>query len=172
MKFFFKKSDGGKDSPVIGYWLIEMKSLFSIVLLKFNKGCRENYHSHAFNAYTWFLWGELYEYTLTERDPKWFYINKYKRSLKPKYTSRNCFHLVEAKKTSYAISFRGPWAKTWKEYNEASDSYITLTSGRRVINIEKRRGLNGIPLEARQAIAEANGKYWDDIKSGSGKEQI
>lgn len=38
MKLFSKSHDGGKDSGVTGYWLIESKSLFSIVLLRFSEG--------------------------------------------------------------------------------------------------------------------------------------
>ena len=55
MKLFSKCKDGGKESPVDGYFLIECKGLFSVALLKFNKGGREAYHTHAFDAYTWFL---------------------------------------------------------------------------------------------------------------------
>ena len=43
-RFFSKAKDGGKDSPVDGYFLIEIKWLFSVVLLKFNKGHRDNCH--------------------------------------------------------------------------------------------------------------------------------
>lgn len=34
MKFFSKAPDGGKDSEVDGYFLCEIKPLFSIVLLR------------------------------------------------------------------------------------------------------------------------------------------
>ena len=50
MKLFHKSHDGGKNSGVTGYWLIEWKSGFSIVVLRFSKGTREAFHSHAFNA--------------------------------------------------------------------------------------------------------------------------
>ena len=50
MRLFFKSKDGGPDSSVTGYWLIESKKLFSIVLLKFDGRSREAYHTHAFNA--------------------------------------------------------------------------------------------------------------------------
>lgn len=57
--FLVKKKDGGPESPVDAYFLVELKGLFSIALLKFNKGCREAFHSHAFDAWTWFLSGDL-----------------------------------------------------------------------------------------------------------------
>lgn len=53
MKLLFKRKDGGQQSTVTGYWLIEWKNVFSIVLLKFEKGTREAYHTHAFNAFSW-----------------------------------------------------------------------------------------------------------------------
>ena len=47
-RFLVKSHDGGKDSGVTGYWLIEWKRGFSIVLLRFSKGSREAYHSHGY----------------------------------------------------------------------------------------------------------------------------
>ena len=59
MKLFHKSKDGGPDSNVTGYWLIEWKKAFSVVLLRFDAGTREAYHNHAFNAISWILKGEL-----------------------------------------------------------------------------------------------------------------
>ena len=60
MRFLEVTKDGGPDSPVTGLFLIEIKSLFSVVLLKFG-GTRENFHSHAFNALTFWLKGAVME---------------------------------------------------------------------------------------------------------------
>jgi hypothetical protein len=51
MKFLSKCKDGGPESPVTAYVLVEIKSLFSVMLLHFS-GTREAFHSHAFNALT------------------------------------------------------------------------------------------------------------------------
>ena len=131
MLFFTKRPDGGKDSPVMGYWLVEIKPLFSIVLLKFNEGSRENYHSHAFNALTWFLKGEVEEHKSNGE------IKTFKASLRPKYTPRTNCHRVFSKGITWALSFRGPWKKEWQEYNETSQEYITLTHGRKVVKRER-----------------------------------
>lgn len=125
MRILYKGKDGGNLSTVTGYWLIELKSLFSIVLLRFDKGSREVYHSHAFNALTWWLKGEVEEHHLDGRVLTW------KASFKPKYTPRNCVHKVYGKKTTWALSIRGPWNNTWKEYK--NDSEITLTHGRKEV---------------------------------------
>lgn len=127
MKFMSFGTDGGKNSGVIGFWLIEIKWLFSIVFLKFAKGTRENYHSHAFNAYTWFLSGKVEEQHVKEKAKIW------SASLVPKYTPKSTFHRVNALETTYAISFRGPWNNYWYEYNPNDSKYIKLTHGRNKI---------------------------------------
>jgi len=132
MKFLTFGKDGGADSPVDGLFLIEIKSLFSIVLLKFNKGSREVYHSHAFNAISWFLKGNITEHCLNMSTGE--QTKKTWRGLsKLKYTPRNHLHLVEAHENTYCITFRGAWAKTWFEYSEKENKLITLTHGRKEI---------------------------------------
>jgi hypothetical protein len=125
MKILFKAKDGGKESNVTGYWLIESKSLFSIVLLCFDRGSREAFHNHAFNAVSWILSGQLLEELKDGR----FY--NYTSSIIPIFTSRERMHRVfgKANKT-WALSFRGPWNKTWKEFLPNKDKEITLTNGR------------------------------------------
>ena len=128
MKWFFKSKDGGPKSNVTGYWLVECKSLFSIVLLRFELGSRENFHDHAFNACSWILKGLLQEETLATR-------KFLKPSLMPVYTGRFNLHRVFGmKNTSWVLSFRGPWSTYWHEYNKKTGTYTTLTNGRKVVN--------------------------------------
>lgn len=124
-RVFYKKPDGGKDSGVTGYFLIEWKILFSIGILRFNEGSREAYHNHAFNALTWWLKGSVTEEKL-DLSQKHF-----KPSLIPKYTSRDNFHKVIAHKTTYALTFRGSWLDRWNEFK--NNEIITLTHGRKEI---------------------------------------
>lgn len=126
MKFFKRSHDGGKDSGVEGLFLVEIKSLFSIVLLSFNKGSREAYHSHAFNALTWWVRGSVVEYHVDGREIEWT------PSIIPKLTRKNCFHKIYALRKSYAISFRGPWDKTWQE--KRNNEIVTLTHGRTLVD--------------------------------------
>ena len=124
--------DGGPDSTVTGYWLIEWKSVFSIVLLKFEGRSRDMYHSHAFNAVSWVLKGNLVEtvvrkYTLrNETDSKQLLA-----SIIPVNTPRHRFHKVNSVGTSWVLSFRGPWNKYWYEYDSSNDVTYELTSGRK-----------------------------------------
>ena len=61
MKLFHKAKDGGPASTVTGYWLIESKRFFSIVLLRFDGPSREAFHTHAFNSISWVVKGVLLE---------------------------------------------------------------------------------------------------------------
>lgn len=127
-RFFFKKFDGGKDSGVSGYMLIEWKKVFSIGLLHFKKGSREAYHSHAFCALTWFLKG-----TVTEE--KYNGPNKdFGPSIIPKFTPRTNLHRVISHSDTWALTFRGPWEDYWIEYRpEQNEAWVYLTHGRKEV---------------------------------------
>lgn len=125
MKFFKKMKDGGEESTVTGYWLVEIKSLFSIVLLKFEGKSREAYHEHAFNCFSWVVKGSLTEEFLGDEG-----IDKHPASLIPFITRRSDFHKVSSDGTSWVLSFRGPWVGWWKEYLPETNEQIVLTHGR------------------------------------------
>lgn len=124
MKLLSRGFDGGPDSTVTGYWLTEIKRLFSVVLLKFADGSRDAYHSHAFNSVNWVLRGRVTEY---ERDGT---VTVYGPSLLPIITRRSTFHRVVSEGTTWVFSLRGPWKKTWEEYNPKTGEVISLTNHR------------------------------------------
>ena len=126
MRILQKAKDGGPDSPVDAYFLIEWKGLFSIALLKFNKGFRNAFHTHAFNAWTWFLKGNMREETYNSNTN---YV--YSRELLPKFTPREKNHRVIALEDSWAITFRGPWNSIWTE--DENGVRTTLTNNRQVV---------------------------------------
>jgi hypothetical protein len=117
--------DGGPESTVWAYWLIEIKWLFSICLLRFENGSRDAYHSHAFNAVSWVLRGELREQVLNGE--RVFYLP----SLLPIFTARERCHMVVSSGRSWVLSVRGPWARSWREYLPSTQRSINLTNGRR-----------------------------------------
>ncbi len=128
MKLLSWGKDGGPESSVTGLWFVEIKWLFSIVLLRFEKGStREAFHSHAFNALTWWLKGEVVEQHKDGSNNFW------SPSLLPKFTSRSTFHRVIPMRRTWALSFRGPWSRTWLEFNKARRELTTLTHGREVL---------------------------------------
>lgn len=124
-RLFYIKPDGGKNSGVTAFFLIEWKVLFSIGILYFKEGTREAYHNHAFNALTWWLKGKVTEIKLNGEH------RIFTPSLKPKYTSRENFHKVHTHKNTIALTFRSNWRDTWKEFRNGL--YVTLTHGRKEI---------------------------------------
>lgn len=128
MRFFSRAKDGGPTSTVTGYWLVELKRLFSIVLLKFEDGSRDEFHDHAFNSLSWVLSGEVQE---EFTDP--FLSLTYRPSLSAVRTQRTRMHRVRSKGTTWIFSIRGPWSKTWTEYDPKTKKFTTLTHGRKVV---------------------------------------
>ena len=129
MKFFNYAKDGGPLSRVWGLYLVEIKSLFSIVLLRFKDGSREAFHTHAFHAVSWVLKGELVEHMLDGE------VRHYRQSLIPLFTSRSCFHKVHSVGETLVITFRGPWVNIWKEYLPEEKRFLELTWGRKLVNV-------------------------------------
>lgn len=127
MKFLSKAKDGGPKSTVTGYWLTELKQLFSIVLLKFEDGSRDEFHSHAFDSLNWVIRGKVQEEHLDGRKVS------YRPSLRPVVTRRNTFHRVVSSGTTWVFSLRGPWRKFWQEYDPSTGKTVELTHGRKVV---------------------------------------
>ena len=130
MKLFKQAKDGGPDSPVDAFFIVEIKSLFSIAILRFNEGGREAFHTHAFNALTWFIKGDLVEEDINGE----YYV--YERSILPKLTRRAKNHRVIAFIDSWCFTIRGPWSKTWTEDDETH--HTVLTHGRKIVERHKR----------------------------------
>jgi hypothetical protein len=127
VRLFNKTKDGGPKSHVDAYFLCEFKNWFSIALLKFNVGGRGVYHTHAFNAYTWFLKGSLVEEDIDGS------VYAYTRSLFPKYTPKTKNHRVKAYEPSWCVTIRGPWSDRWTEFDPETAKKTNLTHGRKEI---------------------------------------
>lgn len=129
MKLLFKAKDGGEESTVTGYWLIEAKGLFSVCVLKFDGASREAFHTHAFNCISWVLKGGLTETfidgTVRRHRPSWL----------PFKTSRSDFHKVDSDEgITWLVTFRGPWSGMWREFIPKTGEFLTLSKGRRIVN--------------------------------------
>lgn len=133
MNIFKKLKDGGSQSPVDAYFLFEIKGLASVALLKFNKGGREAFHTHAFDALTWFIKGDLIEEDVSGD------TYRYKKSLVPKLTLKSKNHRVLANKNSYCLTVRGKWQDSWTEYDKDSNTTTVFNWGRLVS--QKLKGL-------------------------------
>jgi hypothetical protein len=124
--FLKLRKDGGPESRVDGFFIIEIKRWFSVVLLHFLSGSRDAYHSHAFDAVSWVLRGQLIENELSGT------TNTYRPSFRPVVTRRATFHKVVSVGDTYVLSFRGPWVRFWREYDPGKKLFTTLTHGRKV----------------------------------------
>lgn len=129
MKFLSKSKDGGAESTVTAYWLIEIKSLFSIAILRFDNGTRDAYHTHAFNCISWLFKGKLIEKDFSSKSAE-----EHTPGLRPIITKRNTFHQVESVGTSWVLTFRGPWSRTWHEYLPQEARHVHLTHGRKEVD--------------------------------------
>lgn len=126
MKFMFNDKDGGKDSLVWCFGF-ESKSFGSLMLLNFKKGSRNAYHSHAFDAISLVLKGQVEENILGEDG-----TTVYKASFKPIVTKKETFHkVVGMVDDTWILTLRGRWNDTWFEENE--HGHQTLTHGRKVV---------------------------------------
>lgn len=123
MKLFHKAKDGGPESTVTGYWLIEAKKFLSIALLKFEDGSRDAYHEHAFDSINWVLSGEVEEHHFDG------FVARHKPSWWPVLTPKETFHKVISRGTTWVFTIRGPWADTWREF--VNDQFHVLTHGRK-----------------------------------------
>lgn len=124
MKLLHYGKDGGGESTVWGFWLIEWKKLFSIAVLRFENGSRDAYHNHAFNAISWVLSGKLVECPIDGNK------TVYKPSFRPIWTPRSMFHKVLSEGRTWVLTFRGSWVEEWNEYLP-EEGLITLQDGRR-----------------------------------------
>lgn len=140
MKFLTTTKDGGAESTVWAHWLIEIKGLFSIALLRFEDGTRDAFHSHAFNCVSWVLSGKLIEHygpNSPEREATGKRFVVHRPRLRPIVTRRSTYHKVFSDGRTWVLTFRGPWSKTWREgVPDGQGGYAerTLTHGRREVD--------------------------------------
>lgn len=125
MKICYGGKDGGPESTCWGFWLVEIKAIFSAALLKFVGDSREAFHSHAFNSVSWILRGQLVENFLGGGQ------RIHKSSWHPVFTIRDTFHKVDSIGTTWVLTFRGPWTNTWQEFLPLMNRFRTLTHGRK-----------------------------------------
>lgn len=125
--------DGGPASTVFMYG-IECKALASILVLRFENGSRDAFHSHAFNTISWVLSGELQEeHFPTEHTlRKWGcgFKSLYRAALRPVYTYRETCHRVVSRGRTWVLSLRSPWQETWTDIDGPTGVATVLRHGR------------------------------------------
>ena len=126
MKFMKWAKDGGPESTVKGFFFIEIKSLFSIALLKFEGKSRNAFHTHAFHCISWLLSGMLREQFIGDENRTRWHLP----SILPFLTLRSHFHKVDSFNNSWVFTIRGPWVDRWYEFLSEENRMIELRSGR------------------------------------------
>ena len=107
--------------------IIEIKSLFSIYVHKFNTIAQDRFHTHAFNGLAFVIKGG---YDEEYKDSTGIHL----KTIKPgfRYIPREYNHrLLKSKPNTISILFAGPWGKYWTE--EKDGRVRTLTWNRKVV---------------------------------------
>lgn len=117
--------------PVRELTILEYKPWFSIKVFHFMKGdAQERYHTHSFNSYSFRLFGDYVEKILfLEQDE----LGDFKEVVIPKKRSRkrwlnfpkNRYHQITESNGCMTVLFTGPWGKTFKEYYDGEEHYLT-----------------------------------------------
>lgn len=122
------------DQKVSQFVLFEHKRLFSIIFFYFHKseGSQDRFHTHAFNAISFKLFGRYTEYILEDEKLGTFHTKERKKIIQ--YFPRDSYHKIGNSKGCATILFSGPWKKTWKEYHNGKIKRYTWN---RFLNNEK-----------------------------------
>ena len=104
------------DQKISQFVIFECKYLFSIIIFYFHKtdSSQDRFHTHAFNAISFKLFGEYSEYILDSEISGNYHIDR--RTQVFKYFPRDSYHKIGNSTGCCTILFSGPWKKTWKEY--------------------------------------------------------
>lgn len=138
VSWLWGSKDGGPESRV-RMWGVECKALGSILVLRFEEGTRDAFHTHAFNAWSWVIRGAIVEQTLPAKSEEWDPDPRlatwagFGPSWRPIYTDRRRFHRVAGGTYgAWAITIRGPWWSGWREYHPQDGTQTKLGQGRTV----------------------------------------
>ena len=103
--------------------IFECKWLFSIIIFYFHK-CEESqdrFHTHAFNALSFKLFGEYDEHILDNELTGDYHIERRKSIIK--YFPRDSYHRIANSDGCCTLLLSGRWKKYWKEYIDGEVVY-------------------------------------------------
>ena len=126
--FKYNKFDFG-DQPVSQFVIFEWKHLFSIIIFYFHKsnGSQDRFHTHAFNAISFKIFGEYTEYMLLSESSGDYTTRR--RTQFFRYFPRNSYHKIGNSNGCCTLLLSGRWKKEWKEYTNEG-KIISYTWGR------------------------------------------
>jgi hypothetical protein len=96
--------------------VFEYKWLFSIIFFYFHKskGSQDRFHTHAFNAISFKIFGMYHEHKLLSEETGFYQVKQRKNIIQ--YFPRNSYHRIAQSNGCLTMLLSGPWKKTWKEY--------------------------------------------------------
>jgi hypothetical protein len=105
--------------------VFECKWLFSIIFFYFHKSdsSQDRYHTHAFNALSFKLWGEYTEYILLSEETGAFKVNR--RTNIIQYFQRDSYHKIGNSNGCCTMLLSGPWKREWKEWINGEVKYYS-----------------------------------------------
>jgi hypothetical protein len=117
ISFLHKNTFNFGNRKIHQYVIFECKWLFSIVIFHFVKSdnFQDRFHTHAFNALSFKLFGRYREYVLDDESTG--EITTIERTQFIRYFPRDSYHCIgESPRGCVTLLIAGPWKKTWKEY--------------------------------------------------------
>ena len=104
------------EQKVTQFVVFECKWLGSIIFFYFHKSdhSQDRFHTHAFNALSFKLFGEYDEHILDNEKTGEFHIER--RTQFFKYFPSDSYHRIAKSNGCCTILLSGPWKKRWKEY--------------------------------------------------------
>jgi len=96
--------------------IFECKWLFSIIFFYFHKSdsSQDRYHTHAFNALSFKLWGKYTEYLLLDESSGAFRVRQ--RTNIFQFFPRDSYHKIGDSNGCCTMLLSGPWKNNWKEW--------------------------------------------------------
>ena len=104
------------DQFVSQFVIFECKWLFSIIVFYFHKskGHQDRFHTHAFNAISFKIFGTYDEHKLTNAETGDYTIKK--RTEFFRYFPMDSFHRIANSNGCCTVLMSGRWRKNWVEY--------------------------------------------------------
>lgn len=105
--------------------IFEFKWLFSIIIFYFHKcdDSQDRFHTHAFNALSFKLFGEYDEHILDDESNGSYHTER--RTQVVKYFPRDSYHRIANSNGCCTLLLSGPWKKHWKEYVDGNVIHYT-----------------------------------------------
>ena len=117
------------EQKVTQFVVFECKWLGSIIFFYFHKSDhpQDRFHTHAFNAISFKVFGEYDEHILDDENTGEYHIDR--RTQIIKYFPRNSYHRIANSNGCLTLLLSGPWKREWKEY--INGKIVNYTWGRK-----------------------------------------